>query len=695
MGALIKIFLGVIAMFAAIVVALILSVYFSPDLQRRLVLRGLESGFGEDVRLDYFSFRLEEIELRGLHIGSPEESLDLEHLLARFDIWNLTNDVPEIESVIIKGFDLDIAAQGGRSLGAKYSKSATVDSPARTTHPQKQDFTGLPIIIGEIAIDGRIKLPANREISINYSLKDLAPNTLASTNARVFISSHEPGQPYQDAEILFSGNLQQSAGGFLENAEGELVIRLRDAADAPWLETRSKSQFSGTPEGFSASIKGIGLAALSRISLCNLARPLSSGGMDFEMQGRMGSPNVVEARLSITNLRPQGYTGPAYSLNIEPVLTSPQDSETASLTAVAQLSGPTTTTHATLSAQLDASDPELFRFDARVEADAMNTDDWQPLLAILPQAEAVAPERDPTPDTAAPWLGLDGTVQATLGRLQSSGKVLTDLSVEAAVESGRLVSAKFSGQSNGTPINASGRIEFDPQNPSTPYRLESTLQVAGLNVTPLVATPGSSLPPILEGIFDIQGEVSSTAPNLDFLPDNLTGDLQLDSAGAGIFRPLGENTSVAQGVSGLLGALTGSVRELGWIQMVIDQLEEIPYRKMTFSLSRDQNLNIVLNELDLVSRETRIRGNGLIRHQTGVDLVNLPMDLQFQIFAKGRLAEALQTGKQLRSNQPDELGFLPGPPLPIRGSLGDPESLLVNLLMEGGAQLLPGLLRGQ
>jgi hypothetical protein len=236
-------------------------------------------------------------------------------------------------------------------------------------------------------------------------------------------------------------------------------------------------------------------------------------------------------------------------------------------------------------------------------------------------------------------------------------------------------------------------IDFQAERPERPYVLSGIVDVKEFDVTPFLKDPGSRQPPILEGKFNLSGTFQATAPNPAFLADRMIGSATLQSAGQGRFRPLGDNTSLAGGVSGLLGSLSGSIRELAWVQLVIDQLKEIPYSQMQFEVAREPSLDFVLRNLDLVSRETRIQGQGTIGFSEGVSLLQLPIDMRFQLSAKGRLADALRTGKQLRSEQPDALGFLQGPPLPLKGTLGEPESLLTNILMESGSQLLPGLFR--
>jgi hypothetical protein len=320
-------------------------------------------------------------------------------------------------------------------------------------------------------------------------------------------------------------------------------------------------------------------------------------------------------------------------------------------------------------------------------------EEWQPLQSSFSSVDTGPPaQRDATPDNTAPWAGLEGEATIRIKRLHLGESFFEDTVATITVDAGNSVRTHLAGRTGQTPLEALATLSFNPVTPDRPYSLDGALKVKALDVTPFLKDPGSARPVILEGIFDVDGTFQSTAPNLAFLQDSLAGDFLLKSAAPGIFRPLGEKTSLATGISGLLGALGGGSNKVGWVQEVINQLKEIPFTQMTFRVGREDNLDLFLKNLDLVSRETRIRGDGILQYKEGASLMQFPMDLRFNLFAKGKLAQALANGNQLRSDQADELGFFPGPPLPLKGSLSQPESLLINLLMDSGSQLLPGLL---
>ncbi len=388
-----------------------------------------------------------------------------------------------------------------------------------------------------------------------------------------------------------------------------------------------------------------------------------------------------------------GAEGPLTAgIHLSPEIRLDRSGEEVSLAGPVRLSGPESETNGTISAKFKFGGEAPHAFALELELDRLVADEWQVLLGALSEEEAPA-ERDPSPDKTPPWSMLDGKATVRLGELSVGPNTFTDLTLVAEVVQGRRLNVQTGGKSGSAPLQLQAALDFQAERPERPYVLSGTVDVQGLDVAPLLKNSQSRQPPILEGVFNLTGSFQSTAPNPSFLADRMIGSATLQSAGQGRFRPLGEKTSLAGGVSGLLGSLTGSVRELAWVQLVIDQLKEIPYSQMQFEVAREPDLDFVLRNLDLVSRETRIQGQGTIGYSDGVPLLQLPIDMRFQLSAKGRLAEALRTGKQLRSEQPDALGFLQGPPLPLKGTLGEPESLLMNILMESGSQLLPGLFR--
>ncbi len=440
-----------------------------------------------------------------------------------------------------------------------------------------------------------------------------------------------------------------------------------------------------------------GDADLARVSMLPVfsasAGPgVQSGMMRLELQGTLEAVVRAKGLVHIRDLRPGGYQGRPYSIRLEPELIV-QPTHRFQLVSGITLTGPGTTTSGNFTAAGGEADSgQLFEFQAELTLDVLDVEEWQPLLAVLPETAAEPVEVSDEPDTAPLWEGLDGRAVASIQRLILGETAIQDFRAEATVEQGRKVTVKMTGASGEAPLDLSASLRFDDSRRAMPYVLEGGLSVRDFDVTPFLRPPGGEQPGILEGTFDVNGEFGSTAANLARIGERLQGSFQLESASAGVLRPLGERTQIASTASNLLGALMGNVRELRWAQLVLDQLREVPYDRVIFRVERAADLDIVLREFDLVSRETRIRGGGRIEHHEGVDLLDLPLSLNFELSAKGQLADALREGRQLKSSTPDDLGYLQGPTFPIEGSLGNPSSLLMNTLMGSAQSLLPGLL---
>lgn len=714
-----------IAAIAAVVITLSLVFYYSPGLQRRVVLMVLDQP-GLAAELEFVSIRLSHTEIRGLQINSAEESLRLDSLEARYSIRGAFSNRLQLELLNVTGLEIDVASAGGQSLVEGFGGNPDTAGEPGGAHSPMQ------IEVGKVRIAGSALLPGNIGSTFEVKMDNIRPSSAGALAVELLLLPTGPGVEFERIEFALNGALHQSAAGTFDRLEGDLVARMLESPGAEWVEARMHQRFEASAGSFDlvvdemqlrkgasrlldGALKATGrradggawigdysvrmnsdLAQVSALSIVPIKEPLSSGRLEGQLAGEFHKGERVTANgvLEVRELRPAGYSGRALSLKLDPELEGQPATGKLVFSTPIRLVGPASATTGTFATTLDPGADGRQRFDAQLLLDAFSLDEWQPIIASLSAKEPAAPApRDTTPDSESPWSGLEGNAVARINRLQAGGNIVTDITASIRIEAGQTLQAELTGQSGQSPLKSVATVQFQPDRPARPYTLSGLLDVQGLDVAPFLRQPGSNKPLILEGIFNANGTFQSNAPNLSLLAENATGEFLLQSASNGIFRPLGEKTSLATGLSGIIGALAGNRKEVGWVQQVIDQLKEIPFTQMSFRMGREQNLDFFLRELDLISRETRIKGSGIFHYKENAPLLQFPMDLRFELFAKGRLAEALRSGNQLRSEQPDAMGFYPGPPLPMRGSLARPESLLINLLMESGSQLLPGLLR--
>ncbi len=579
---------------------LAVALVYSPGLQKALLLAAAPQRPGVTVALDRVHLRPGRAELRGLELRAGAESLRLDALELRFSSAELLRRRLRVDAFVVNGLVLDIAATGGKELGAALGADAAGErgkpappapaAPPRDPLAQARELRGRASIDG-VALEAAVLLPEG--VRLDMVLKGGGIRAGESGELRAELAAARAAAPL---------------------AAGSFLVRV-DATDREWM-----LHYTATGSA--------DLRAISQLAVPGQGQPLSTGRLRWEAAGKMAERHRIEAEIAL---------------------------------------------------------------------DELVAAEWEALLGLLPEEEAPA-AKDTRPDAAPPWAGLEGRILARIDRLQVGAETIADARAELRIEDGRRVRATLGAVGGGAPLRADAVLDFDDSRPDLPYALAGSLDVRGLDVTPFLRPPDPRKPGILEGAFNVRGQFQARAPNLALLGERAAGEFVLESSRGGVFRPLGERTAAAQGISGLIGGLAGGVRQLRWIQEVVDQVQEIPYTRVSFRMGREPSLDWFLRDLDLVSREVRIRGGGRLQHVAGAtlaDLAALPVDFQFQLHAKGRLAESLRAGNQLRAETPDELGFLPGPPLPIRGSLAQPESLFVNLLMESAQGLLPGLLRGR
>jgi hypothetical protein len=282
MKTLFKLILLLILLAGLACVSVVLVFFFSSSLQRSIAVRVLEANSEGTVQLEHVKIGFGSARVRGLRLESPEQTLSVDSLEARFDTWSLFGEEPRVQSVNLAG-----SAQ----------------------------------------------LPENRSV------------------------------------------------------EFKVVV---DKAD------------SGTEATYST---------------------------DLSLLARMpGTEGVLTCAVELT---------PEIRLDLE--------ARKMNLSGPIRLSGPESDTNGTLTGEFNFGNEPIQSFVIDLEADRISVDEWQSVLAMLSSAEEPPAERDPTPDEAPPWAGLDGKATVRLGALVVGGNTFTDLTLVA--NCGRRTSAGHSDRS--------------------------------------------------------------------------------------------------------------------------------------------------------------------------------------------------------------------------------------------------------
>ena len=342
---------------------------------------------------------------------------------------------------------------------------------------------------------------------------------------------------------------------------------------------------------------------------------------------------------------------------------------------------------------------ERYRFDAGLEGERLIVPDLRQWRAWLLDAQEHAPapaagrrapsrttlmqlrqRRDDTPFWSDRLLGhaalkvahlqlAHNTVQDVRGQFQVMPGRVALYGVRAALGKGRL--------------RSSGSIDFHGDRP-LPYDMTYRLHIDELQIADLLRPLQPDEPPVAEGLFALTTNLKGQGRNgLDLALGSL-GDIAL-SGRQGVFRGLAGRGKTASKAAKVVGALTFS-RQLRAIGRLLDDLDELPFSRMSVSLLRDSPRQLRLEDISLIAPRLRLAGRGSVTAQPGLALALSPMEASLDLAARGDMA-ILFDGMGLLEEGADGQGFRAmNRSLTIGGSLAEPDtSALWDALDEAAA----------
>jgi hypothetical protein len=109
---------------------------------------------------------------------------------------------------------------------------------------------------------------------------------------------------------------------------------------------------------------------------------------------------------------------------------------------------------------------------------------------------------------------------------------------------------------------------------------------------------------------------------------------------------------------------------------------ELPYDQFNVRLTRDEALNLLLENVSLVSPDVRLLGHGQVSYVEGKALLEQPLTAELNLSARGKIEQNLGKIGELDGTR-DDLGYAKMKyPLSIGGTLGriDPTPFYVRVL---------------
>lgn len=313
-------------------------------------------------------------------------------------------------------------------------------------------------------------------------------------------------------------------------------------------------------------------------------------------------------------------------------------------------------------------DGERLKVTASLDAEIMHAADLTALGALSadkPKQSATTPVAKPaSPAESKPfWSGLSGEVSLNVARLvYAPGVEVTGIHGKLTLGPDGLSLDDLRALVGATgKLQAGGRIMHDGGR-SDPYSITGRLNVAGFNPGPFLRAAGNvKNPPVLEGNFDLDAELSGRAAEPGALFGNGLGKVRIAGSG-GTLRALGvklaNQANLASPLLGILGGVTGNQTALRYAAgaEVVRQLSAVKFDSLRLNLDRDSEDNLKISDLFLDSAAVKLTGDGMIRKSLGAALPRRPLSVDLHLFARGRLANEL-SGLGLLAEEADDQGF--------------------------------------
>lgn len=337
-----------------------------------------------------------------------------------------------------------------------------------------------------------------------------------------------------------------------------------------------------------------------------------------------------------------------------------------------------------------------YSVDGRLTGQQVELEDLMGVLAVFSAVAAPDSGDKPAasgtvqPDTVAAWSRFSGRLALDVKSV-TRGKewAMTGLTGAVAIEPSLVTLQKLEAAFSET-SRLAAKLELRFTGGPMPYRLTGDYSLNEFDAGKLFRAFEATKSPTVEGLFNISGRFAGNGETPQRAIDRVQGELQLTSR-QGVFRGLQRATgrlsmtskAVELGAS-VLGSILGSDKAVRTAEKVagqayfVDQLAqslgEFNYDLLSVKLSRDELLNMNLEDISLVSPEIRLNGRGSVSWVVGQPLLEQPLSASLSISSRGKVEQLL--GKlRLLDTTKDELGYSRSKEtISIGGTLAKPDA---------------------
>ncbi|MDR1284057.1 MAG: hypothetical protein LBK99_25065 [Opitutaceae bacterium] len=497
-----------------------------------------------------------------------------------------------------------------------------------------------------------------------------------------------------------------SAGGWSASI-GMITLRAAGAEAAQFTAGARQAGATGAPVTFEAG-GTVHPAALASQPLLAALEGVTAGMATFSARGTLSAAGELAARVSLAldDLRTRAAPAalPALALDADVSRTAAGAFTVSAPLTLRNAAAGNRASDLTLKTTLTpAPAGNALDVRAQITSNLFYIEDAQAFVALAPadisatspSAALPASPAPPPPATATPaagplWAGLTGEVTLALKRVVYSGELeIADVggAIRFTPEALKIeaIKAFFSADSD---LKLNGALTFDA-NRREAYALAADFVLNNFATAPWLLAFNPGQPAVLDTRLNVASKLTGAAPSPAGLVEGVWGDFSIASVGGGICRALsgdladqvnktGNIASTAVSIlSGVLGGKGGKAAKAAEtaqevvtaLRQIAASFEEIKFDRFSLVASRDDNLNVVLRDVSLVSPELRLSGGGRLAFAEGVPLVRQALTLDVNLAGRGRLASWLDSA-HLLGGAPDGEGYSPFfTPVVLGGSL--------------------------
>jgi hypothetical protein len=309
------------------------------------------------------------------------------------------------------------------------------------------------------------------------------------------------------------------------------------------------------------------------------------------------------------------------------------------------------------------ADQPYWRLNGTWSGDQIRVDDLASLGVFF------ALPTDPL-DALPAWGGLRGQLGLEFERVEiGSGIAMESFTAEIEFADGHVGIRSFDSAIGGGTFTGEADLEFDPGLDES-YDLDGAWKGRGIQLERLGSFATNSAP--IEGRFDLDLSVKAKASDLRLIADGMSGVARIHG-GPGVCRGLGDYARSASSMAGILGSLFGS-ENLRTVSELADELAEINYDTFEMEATQSAGEGLEVGRMFLQGPAVKLYGRGRVAGMRPAELMMSPMQLDFNLGAKGRLADLLDLLGLVSENRRDWEGYaFMSEPFSVRGTPENPD----------------------